>query len=202
MSPGPSCGSPRLARNCLRRIPTDVQPLQHHRVVNRYVGNLPPMPGVFPDYPAPVVRNIDTGSELTTMRWGMPPPPKFGGPPASVDSRQRQAQAKAFAGARLNSGTRCFYVRGFGSVPVRKTPQVASWTGPQNQPQARTMGVAKEKETVVIATRRGPPSVWAPPLGRSSRSRFRPRTVRRSTMRVPKPKRVSEENEGRAESAY
>src|SRR6267142_1788932 len=29
------------------------------RVMNRYVGNLPPMPGVFPDYPAPVVRNAD-----------------------------------------------------------------------------------------------------------------------------------------------
>ena len=27
------------------------------RVINRYVGNLAPMPGVFPDYPAPVVRN-------------------------------------------------------------------------------------------------------------------------------------------------
>ncbi|MGY3622395.1 putative SOS response-associated peptidase YedK [Bradyrhizobium sp. USDA 10063] len=27
------------------------------RVVNRFVGNLQPMPGVFPDYPAPVVRN-------------------------------------------------------------------------------------------------------------------------------------------------
>jgi hypothetical protein len=26
------------------------------RVVNRYVGNLQPMPGVFPDYPAPVIR--------------------------------------------------------------------------------------------------------------------------------------------------
>jgi len=26
------------------------------RVINRYVGNLPPMPGVFPDYPAPVIR--------------------------------------------------------------------------------------------------------------------------------------------------
>jgi hypothetical protein len=25
------------------------------RVMNRYVGNLPPMPGVFPDYPAPVI---------------------------------------------------------------------------------------------------------------------------------------------------
>jgi putative SOS response-associated peptidase YedK len=24
-------------------------------VMNRYTGNLPPMPGVFPDYPAPVI---------------------------------------------------------------------------------------------------------------------------------------------------
>jgi putative SOS response-associated peptidase YedK len=32
------------------------------RVVNRYVGNLAPMPGVFPDYPAPVVRNTETGA--------------------------------------------------------------------------------------------------------------------------------------------
>jgi putative SOS response-associated peptidase YedK len=47
------------------------------RVVNRYVGNLAPMPGVFPDYPAPVVRNTDTGTEMTLMRWGMPPPPRI-----------------------------------------------------------------------------------------------------------------------------
>jgi putative SOS response-associated peptidase YedK len=46
------------------------------RAMNRYVGNLPPMTGVFPDYPAPVVRNTNTGSELLTMRWGMPPPPR------------------------------------------------------------------------------------------------------------------------------
>jgi hypothetical protein len=51
------------------------------RVINRYVGNLPPMPGVFPDYPAPVIRNTDTGTEMVTMRWGMPPPPRTGGPP-------------------------------------------------------------------------------------------------------------------------
>jgi putative SOS response-associated peptidase YedK len=44
--------------------------------VNRYVGNLAPMPGVFPDYPAPVIRNTDTGTEIGTMRWGMPPPPR------------------------------------------------------------------------------------------------------------------------------
>ena len=40
------------------------------RVVNRYVGNLAPMPGVFPDYPAPVIRNTDAGSEMVLMRWG------------------------------------------------------------------------------------------------------------------------------------
>jgi putative SOS response-associated peptidase YedK len=44
------------------------------RVLNRYVGNLPPMPGVFPDYPAPVVRNVGAERELAMMRWGMPPP--------------------------------------------------------------------------------------------------------------------------------
>jgi hypothetical protein len=31
------------------------------RVINRYVGNLAPMPGVFPDYPAPVIRNTEDG---------------------------------------------------------------------------------------------------------------------------------------------
>jgi hypothetical protein len=35
------------------------------RVINRCVGNLPPMPGVFPDYPAPVVRNAGADRELT-----------------------------------------------------------------------------------------------------------------------------------------
>jgi putative SOS response-associated peptidase YedK len=48
------------------------------RVVNRYVGNLAPMPGVFPDCPAPVIRNTETGTELAMMRWGMPPPPRTG----------------------------------------------------------------------------------------------------------------------------
>src|ERR1700684_1716264 len=53
------------------------------RVVNRYVGNLAPMPGVFPDYPAPVVRNAGTERELMMMRWGMPPPPRAGNFPVT-----------------------------------------------------------------------------------------------------------------------
>jgi putative SOS response-associated peptidase YedK len=36
-------------------------------------GNLPPMPEIFPDYSAPIVRNAADGvRELTRARWGMP----------------------------------------------------------------------------------------------------------------------------------
>lgn len=37
-------------------------------------GNLEPQAGIFPDYPAPVVRNGPEGRELLRMRWGMPGP--------------------------------------------------------------------------------------------------------------------------------
>jgi putative SOS response-associated peptidase YedK len=37
-------------------------------------GNLPPLPGIFPDYSAPIVRNQPDGRELSMARWGMPSP--------------------------------------------------------------------------------------------------------------------------------
>ena len=37
-------------------------------------GNLPPLPGIFPDYAAPIVRNQPGGRELMMARWGMPSP--------------------------------------------------------------------------------------------------------------------------------
>jgi putative SOS response-associated peptidase YedK len=40
-------------------------------------GNLQPQPGVYPDYAAPIVRNLPAGRELMMARWGMPTPPKF-----------------------------------------------------------------------------------------------------------------------------
>jgi putative SOS response-associated peptidase YedK len=52
------------------------------RVLRDTTGNLPPMPGVFPDFPAPIIRNAPDGTrELTLARWGMPGPPQFGGAP-------------------------------------------------------------------------------------------------------------------------
>ena len=44
------------------------------RATRDNAGNLPPLPGVFPDYPAPIVRMVDGERELTMARWGMPSP--------------------------------------------------------------------------------------------------------------------------------
>ena len=37
-------------------------------------GNLEPLPGIYPDKTAPVVRNTKEGRELAMLRWGMPSP--------------------------------------------------------------------------------------------------------------------------------
>jgi putative SOS response-associated peptidase YedK len=43
------------------------------RAMRDTTGNLPTMPGIFPDYRAPVVRNAPDGvRELSLARWGMP----------------------------------------------------------------------------------------------------------------------------------
>jgi putative SOS response-associated peptidase YedK len=47
------------------------------RVDKDSAGNLPSMPGIFPDQMAPVVRNVDSERELVMMRWGFPPPPNL-----------------------------------------------------------------------------------------------------------------------------
>jgi putative SOS response-associated peptidase YedK len=45
-------------------------------------GNLPLLPAIFPDSPAPVVFNAPDGKRsLGLLRWGMPGPPQFGGAP-------------------------------------------------------------------------------------------------------------------------
>ena len=48
-----------------------------YRIMVDRTGNLPPLPGIFPDYAAPIVRNGPDGRELAMARWGMPTPPQF-----------------------------------------------------------------------------------------------------------------------------
>ena len=44
------------------------------KALHDITGNMPSLPGVFPDYAAPIVRNTAEGRQLTKARWGMPSP--------------------------------------------------------------------------------------------------------------------------------
>ncbi len=47
-------------------------------VLEDLTGNLPPMPAIYPDYPAPIFRRSPQGGwQLSLARWGMPTPPQF-----------------------------------------------------------------------------------------------------------------------------
>jgi putative SOS response-associated peptidase YedK len=90
--------------------------------MNRYVGNLPPVPGVFPDYPAPVVRNAGAERELIMMRWGMPPPPKLGGPPVTNIRNTSSPHRRGW----LKPENRC-------SVPVNSFAEYAPEPNPETK---------------------------------------------------------------------
>ena len=51
-----------------------IQALVKALTVDSSIGNFPPTAGVFPDYPAPIVRNGDGEHILARARWGMPSP--------------------------------------------------------------------------------------------------------------------------------
>lgn len=44
------------------------------RAMTDRTGNMPALPGIYPDYRAPIIRNGAEGRELAYARWGMPSP--------------------------------------------------------------------------------------------------------------------------------
>jgi hypothetical protein len=88
------------------------------------------MTGVFPDYPAPVIRNSGE-REMVMMRWGMPPPPRTGGPCDQHPQHLLPALARlAQAGEPL-----------LGAVPCPNSPSasVLTRTAPKERPQRIVM---------------------------------------------------------------
>ncbi|WP_128255210.1 SOS response-associated peptidase [Falsirhodobacter deserti] len=55
-------------------------------VMQDSLGNLEPALNVYPDRPAPVVRNTQAGRELARLTWGMPTPPQFLKAPDAPDT--------------------------------------------------------------------------------------------------------------------
>ena len=78
------------------------------RAMRDQTGNLPPIPGVFPDYSAPIVRTAADGvRELAMARWGMPSP------------------AFALKGKKTDPGVT--------NVRNTKSPHWRRWLGPENR---------------------------------------------------------------------
>jgi putative SOS response-associated peptidase YedK len=103
------------------------------RRMNRYVGNLAPMPGVFPDYPAPVIRNAGDDEEMVLMRWGMPPPPRTGAPPVT---NIRNTSSPHWRGW-LKPGNRCL-------VPANSFAEYA----PDRNPETKMKDVVCSRSTI------------------------------------------------------
>ena len=80
------------------------------------------MPGVFPVYPAPVVRNTGADRELVLMRWGMPPPPRTGAPPVTNIRNTSSPHGRGW----LKPESRCL-------VPFNSFPQYAPEPNPETK---------------------------------------------------------------------
>src|SRR6476659_6559476 len=100
------------------------------RVVNRYVGNLAPMPGVFPDYQAPIVRNGAEGRELATARWGMPSSSK-----ALMDATKKRAEKVQAKGKTVDFKELLRMEPDSGTTNIRNisSSHWKRWLGPDNR---------------------------------------------------------------------
>ena len=100
------------------------------RVVNRYVGNLAPMPGVFPDYKAPIVRNGAEGRELATARWGMPSSSK-----ALMDATKKRAEKLQAKGKTVDFKELLRMEPDSGTTNIRnvKSKHWTRWLGVENR---------------------------------------------------------------------
>lgn len=66
------------------------------KVHHDHTGNMPSLPGIFPDYLAPIVRNTGDCQELMMARWGMPGPPQLGGAPITNIRNTKSAHWRAW----------------------------------------------------------------------------------------------------------
>jgi putative SOS response-associated peptidase YedK len=127
------------------------------------------MPGVFPDYPAPVVRNDDTFREMVMMRWGMPPPPRAGGYPVTNIRNISSPHWRLW----LKPESRCLVpFNSFAEYAPEPTPETkkkdAVWFAPDDRPLTAFAGIWAELRRSGHQVQTGPrpsPGVRFPDYG-------------------------------------
>lgn len=93
--------------------------------------NQPPMPGVFPDYAAPIIRNgAEGGREMVDVRWGMPSSKK-----ALFDAAAKRADKLRAKGGEVDFDQVLKMEPDKGTTNVRNTssPHWKPWLGPTNR---------------------------------------------------------------------
>jgi len=100
------------------------------RVMSDLTGNLPPLPGIFPDYPAPIVRNTPDGRQLAMVRWGMPSSKK-----ALLDAASKRADKLREKGKDVDFDQLLRMEPDKGTTNVRNTASShwKRWHGPENR---------------------------------------------------------------------
>lgn len=100
------------------------------RVQQDSTGNLPAMPGIFPDYPAPIVRNTADGRELAVARGGMPSSSK-----ALMDATAKRAAKLEAKGKQVDFKELLRMEPDSGTTNIRNTPSKhwKRWLGPESR---------------------------------------------------------------------
>ena len=93
-------------------------------------GNLPSLPGIFPDYAAPIVRNSAAGRELAMARWGMPSSEK-----AILEATQKRAKALEAKGKPVDFPALLKMEPDSGTTNIRNTASAhwRRWLGLDNR---------------------------------------------------------------------
>src|SRR5712671_1180802 len=100
------------------------------RALRDSTGNLPPLPGIFPDYQAPVVANRGGIRELCMMHWGMPSSQK-----AQLDAAGRRADKLRAKGKPVDFSALLRMEPDGGITNIRNTssPHWTRWLGIENR---------------------------------------------------------------------
>ena len=93
-------------------------------------GNLPPQPGIYPDYAAPVVHVRDSERTLSMMRWGMPSSQK-----ALFDATATRADNLRAKGKPVDFDTLLRMEPDGGTTNIRNTASKhwKRWLGPESR---------------------------------------------------------------------
>jgi putative SOS response-associated peptidase YedK len=95
-----------------------------YRAMTDRTGNMPPLPGIFPDQMAPVVRTGRDGArQLEMMRWGFPPPPNLASRPVT----NIRNPASPFWRAWMKPAFRCLVPATSFCEYTDSTPKVPHW---------------------------------------------------------------------------